>query len=326
MRVLVTGGAGYIGSHTAELLLKAGFSVTVYDDLSTGDRRAVPDGADFVFGDIRNGELLFRVLKDQEVDAVIHFAAKLIVPESIEKPLDYYETNVLGGFRVIEASLKAGVSHFIFSSTAAVYGESEEPASEDSKISPLTPYGSSKRMVERILEDLSSSQPSFGWISLRYFNVAGAALDGKNGQRTKNATHLVKVAAEAAAGRRAGMNIFGTDYSTPDGTCIRDYIHVEDLASAHVVALESLRAGRVKNQIYNCGYGHGISVREVVDSMRAVSRVDFKVNEAARRPGDPARIVAEVRKIKNQLGWVPQYDSLETICRTAFAWESRLSD
>lgn len=323
MRVLVTGGAGYIGSHAASLLLRQEHEVVVYDNLSTGDKMAVPSGAEFVFGDIRDGDLLARVMRDRRVDAVMHFAAKLIVPESVEKPWEYYDTNVSGGLRVIEACLKSGVSNMIFSSTAAVYGESHEPVSEEDHTAPITPYGASKRMVEQILTDVGRAHSGFRWVSLRYFNVAGAAVDGTNGQRTKNATHLVKVAAETAVGSRPQMQIFGTDYPTPDGSCVRDYIHVEDLVSAHAVALEALAEERIKNQIYNCGYGHGSSVREVVRVMKSVSGQDFLVHEAPRRAGDPAQIVADVSKIRDQLAWRPKYDSLETICQTAFQWETR---
>lgn len=323
MKVLVTGGAGYIGSHAASLLLNRGHEVFVYDNLSTGDKQAIPQGSEFVFGDIRDGDLVARVLKDRKIDAVMHFAAKLIVPESVEKPWDYYDTNVTGGLKVIEACLKSGVQNLIFSSTAAVYGESDGPVSEEAETAPITPYGVSKRMVEQMLTDIGRAHSDFQWVSLRYFNVAGAALDGSNGQRTKNATHLVKVAAETAVGARSDMQIFGTDYPTHDGSCIRDYIHVEDLVEAHVVALDALADSKVKNQIYNCGYGHGSSVRQVVDVMRKVSGRDFAANEAPRRAGDPAQIVADVNKIRNQITWKPQYDSLETICKTAFAWESR---
>lgn len=322
MKVLVTGGAGYIGSITTRRLLAENHEVLVYDNLSTGFREAIPSPAKFVFGDIRDGALLGRVMKDEKIEAIIHFAAKLIVPESVEKPLEYYETNVLGGLRVIEAARANGVKAFIFSSTAAVYGNPEtSPVSEQASLSPLNPYGASKAMIERVLMDLQATLPS---VSLRYFNVAGASADLKSGQRTKSATHLVKVAAEVACGKRPSMAIFGTDYSTVDGTGVRDYIHVEDLADAHLLALNYLVDGG-KSLVLNCGYGRGFSVRQVISAMEKVSGQKITVHSQQRRAGDAAEIVASPAKIFEVFPWSPKWDSLDEICRMAYEFERTLS-
>lgn len=326
MKVLVTGGAGYIGSHTVQNLIDAGHQIVVYDNLSTGFKDAIPLKADFVFGDVRDKLMLSRIMKDKQIEAVVHFAAKLIVPESIEKPAEYYENNTLGVVALVQACLENKIDKVVFSSTAAVYGdanEGSEAISELAKTAPLNPYGQSKLMSERILFDCEAPH-GLRAVCLRYFNVAGAALDGKNGQRTKNATHLIKVASEAACGKRSALGLFGSDYKTHDGTCIRDYIHVEDLADLHVLALQYLGDGG-KSEVFNCGYGHGFSVREVIASVKKVSRVDFVVNEQERRPGDAASLVADSSKVKKTFGWTPERDNIELICRSAFEWENRQS-
>jgi UDP-glucose 4-epimerase len=322
MKVLVTGGAGYIGSHTVKKILDAGHDVVVYDNLSTGFREALPNGVDFIFGDVRDKLMLSRIMKDKGIQSVVHFAAKLLVPESIEKPIDYYENNTLGVVAVVQACIENKIDKIVFSSTAAVYGDANAVGSGVSEISataPLNPYGQSKLMSEKIILD---SEAAYGIRAacLRYFNVAGAAIDGRNGQRTKNATHLIKVASEAACGKRAVLGIFGSDYQTPDGTCVRDYIHVEDLADLHVLALGYLEGGG-KSEVFNCGYGHGFSVREVIRAVKKVSGVDFLVEEKGRRAGDAASLIADSSKVKKTFAWIPAHDNLELICRTAFQWE-----
>jgi UDP-glucose 4-epimerase len=323
MKVLVTGGAGYIGSHTVQKLLDAGHEPVIYDNLSTGFKEAIPAGVKFIHGDVRESDLLHRTMKEHPIEAVIHFAAKLIVPESVEKPLEYYDNNVNGTLRVLEACGKNKVSKFIFSSTAAVYGNPEKsPVTEDMMPAPINPYGSSKWMSEKILADYAKvGGPNY--VILRYFNVAGAAVKGGNGQRTKNATHLVKVASEVAAKKRLHIEIYGKDYATSDGTCVRDYIHVEDLAMAHLQALNYLSHGGV-SQIFNAGYGVGYSVRDVVQTMIKVSKTDFTIKEGPRRAGDPDSIVADSTKIQKTMGWKPQYNDIELICKTAYDWEKSL--
>lgn len=325
MKVLVTGGAGYIGSHTAQALLGAGHQVMVMDNITTGFREAVPVGVELIQGDVRNGALLAEVLKKNSVDAIIHFAAKLIVPESLEKPIEYYENNTMGVLSLVQACVASNVKKVVFSSTAAVYGDVSTNAllTERTPTAPLNPYGSSKLMSEQILRDCEAPH-GLRSVCLRYFNVAGAAEDGKNGQRTANATHLIKVASQAACGKRASVGIFGTDYPTPDGTGVRDYIHVEDLADLHVLALKYLNEGG-KSEIFNCGYGHGFSVREVIDTVKKVSGVDFKVEEQPRRAGDAATLVADSSKVRKAFNWTPQRDNLELICKTAYEWEKKLS-
>lgn len=323
MKVLVTGGAGYIGSHTVQKLLQAGHAPVIYDNLTTGFREAVPANLPFVQGDIRDADLLEKTMKAHGIEAVIHFAAKLIVPESVEKPLEYYDNNVLGTLRTLQACAAAGVKKFIFSSTAAVYGNPEKvPVLESAAPAPMNPYGASKLMSEKIISDFSATG-SFNYIVLRYFNVAGSSAKGDNGQRTKNATHLVKVASEVACGKRSQLEVFGTDYPTPDGSGVRDYIHVDDLAEAHVKALEHLQRGGASD-IFNVGYGRGFSVREVIKVMRKVSQKEFAVKESLRRPGDAATIVANSDKIQKTLGWKPQYADLELICRSAYEWEQKI--
>ncbi len=325
MRILVTGGAGYIGSHTVSQLLLVGHEVVVYDNLSTGFREALPPGVDFVFGDVRDKLMLSRIMKDKSIEGVVHFAAKLIVPESISRPIDYYENNTLGVVALSQACVENKVKYVVFSSTAAIYGDvnpEDAPLSEKADKLPLNPYGSSKMMSEQILLDCEKPY-GLKTVCLRYFNVAGASLDGTNGQRTRNATHLIKVASEAACGKRASLSLFGTDYPTKDGTCVRDYIHVEDLAELHVLALSYLLNGG-NAEVFNCGYGHGFSVKEVIATVKKVSGVDFPVEEVGRRQGDAASLVADSANAKKALGWSPKRDSLEVICRTAYQWECKL--
>ncbi len=327
MRLLVTGGAGYIGSHCVTELLKAQHEVTVVDNLSTGFRQSLQiksnQGIDFVQEDIRHQDAIEKILQQKKIEGVVHFAAKLVVPESVTHPLDYYDNNVIGSLKLIQACHKVGVHRFVFSSTAAVYGDGlGRPSKETDPAVPINPYGASKHMVEQILEDYSRANKDFRFIALRYFNVAGASVDGDNGQRTKGATHLIKVASEVAVGKRPSMHIFGTDWSTPDKTCVRDYIHVQDLSQAHVVALSALEKGH-QGGIFNCGYGKGSSVREVINMVSQVSGRKVSAVESPRRPGDPELLVSDPGRLKGELRWQPQFDSLELICRTAYEWEKK---
>ncbi len=323
MSVLVTGGAGYIGGHMALGLLDAGEPVVVLDNLSTGFAWAVPEGAKLVLGDTGDGDLVAGLIKELSIDAIAHFAAKIVVPESVRDPLGYYLNNVSSARTLIETAIKAGVKTFIFSSTAAVYGETAaEPVSEEAALAPISPYGRSKLMVEWMLEDASRAY-DFRYVALRYFNVAGADPKGRLGQSTPNATHLIKRAVQTALGVHPKMEIFGQDYPTRDGTCVRDYIQVTDLIDAHRDALSYLRAGGA-SLVCNCGYGHGQTVREVVDVVKRVSGVDFPVVVSGRRAGDPAAIVAKADRVKNALGWKPTRDNLDEIVRQALDWERRL--
>lgn len=324
MKVLITGGAGYIGSHTAQKFLEAGYEVVIFDNLTTGFRQAVPAKAQFIQGDVRDQEFLTKIMNEHKIEAVVHFAAKLIVPESIEKPLDYYENNTTGVMSLAKACIASKVDKVVFSSTAAVYGDANDEGliTEQALTRPLNPYGASKLMSEQILRDCEGPH-GLRSVSLRYFNVAGAALDGSNGQRTANATHLIKVASEAACGVRESVGIFGTDYKTADGTGVRDYIHVEDLADLHVLAVRYLEKGH-HSDIFNCGYGHGFSVRQVIDQVKNVSGVSFKVTEQKRREGDAAQLVADSSKVRQAFGWEPKRADLTLICRTAFEWEKRI--
>ncbi len=323
MTVLVTGGAGYIGSHMVLELRDAGEDVVVIDNLSTGFRWAVPNDVPLVVGDVGDQELVTETLKKYGVDAIIHFAGSIIVPESVENPLLYYRNNTANSRTLIEASVTCGVPHFIFSSTAAVYGNPEQnPVAEDAALRPMSPYGTSKLMTELMLADVAAAH-DFRYVALRYFNVAGADPAGRSGQSTPRATHLIKVACETASGQRSGMQVFGTDYPTRDGTCIRDYIHVTDLARAHTAALRHLRAGG-KSDVFNCGYSEGFTVSEVIAAVKKVSGADFNVQLAARRPGDPAAIVAASEKIRSTLGWSPEHNDLEEIVSNALGWEQRL--
>ncbi len=328
--VLVTGGAGYIGSHTAHQLVERGEKVVVLDNLYSGHRWAVPSEAVFVEGDMGNAELVRQVIREHGVRSVIHFAAHLVVEESASNPGKYYRNNVLGTLNLAEVCHELGVRHFIFSSTCAAYGTpSSTPVRETAPTSPESPYGRSKLTTEHVLWELETAARLKGnldpmhHVILRYFNVAGARVKGGLGQATAGATQLVKVASEVALGKRPGLKVFGTDYDTPDGTCIRDYIHVDDLAHAHILALDYLRKGG-SSQLLNCGYGKGYSVKEVVSAMKKVSGVDFKVDYVDRRPGDVVAIFADPTKIKATLGWTPQHEDLELICRTSLEWERGL--
>jgi UDP-glucose 4-epimerase len=323
MTILVTGGAGYIGSHMALELLDAGETVAVLDNLSTGRRWAVPDAAVFYEGDIGDGALLDRICAEHKIDAIIHFAAKIVVPESVSDPLGYYLNNTVKARALIESAVRNRVPHFIFSSTAAVYGEvGAEPVSESDALNPVSPYGRSKLMTEWILDDASKAH-DLRYVVLRYFNVAGADPAGRSGQSSPEATHLIKVAAQAALGRRKGMDIYGEDYPTPDGTCVRDYIHVTDLVRAHRDALAYLRAGGESLKA-NCGYGRGYSVKQVVEVVKKVSGVDFETRMQGRRAGDPPAIVASNTVARGVLKWEPRHDDLDEIVAHALAWERRL--
>lgn len=323
MTVLVTGGAGYIGSHMVLELLDAGERVVVIDNLSTGFRWAVAPGATLVVGDVGDEALARQVITEHGVKAIIHFAGSIVVPDSVADPLGYYLNNTVNSRTLIAAAVATGVKHFIFSSTAAVYGNPlVNPVGEDAVPAPMSPYGSSKLMTEIMLRDASIAH-AFSAVALRYFNVAGADPDGRSGQSTPRATHLIKVACETALGKRPGMEVFGTDYPTPDGTCVRDYIHVKDLARAHVAALAYLRMGGTTD-IFNCGYSKGYSVHEVIAAVKRVSGVDFPVKLSPRRAGDPAMIVAASEKIRARLGWTPEHDDLDQIVAQALAWERRV--
>ena len=324
MAVLVTGGAGYIGSHMVWALTDAGEEVVVLDRLSTGFRWAVSPEARFYEGDIADSVLLSTIFSENKIDAIIHFAGSIIVPESVADPLSYYENNTVKSRALIAAAVAAKVPHFVFSSTAAVYGtpDGTEPVLESAALRPESPYGSSKLMTEIMLRDTAAAH-DFTYTALRYFNVAGADPRGRTGQSTAGATHLIKVASEAALGKRGGMDVYGTDYPTPDGTCIRDYIHVSDLANAHLKALQRMRAGG-GSIVANCGYGRGFSVLEVLEQVKAVSGVEFPVRFAGRRPGDAVLIVANPSVAMKELGWTPEHDNLSFIVRTALDWEEHL--
>jgi UDP-glucose 4-epimerase len=323
MTILVTGGAGYIGSHMVYALRDAGERAVVLDNLSTGFDWAVAEGVPLVVGESGDRELVAKIIRDYRVEAIIHFAASIVVPDSVREPLAYYRNNTVNSRTLIECAVNGGVRHFIFSSTASVYGNPLEiPLREDAPTLPISPYGWSKLMTEIMLRDASAAH-GLGHVILRYFNVAGADPQGRTGQATAGATHLIKVAVETALGLRPKLAIFGTDYPTADGTCVRDYIHVTDLVQAHCDALRALRAGAT-NSTLNCGYGHGFSVRDVVAAVKRVSGVDFKVESAPRRPGDPARIVAANARIRETLHWQPRYDDLPTIVAHALAWEREL--
>ncbi|UWZ78115.1 UDP-glucose 4-epimerase GalE [Geoalkalibacter halelectricus] len=322
-RIFVTGGAGYIGSHVVKALGERGCEVLTYDNLSTGHAEAVLHG-DLVRGDLADGTLLRETLRGFRPDAVIHFAAHIEVAESVADPLKYYRNNTLNALNLWEALRELKLSNVIFSSTAAVYGIPEHnPVTEDTPLAPINPYGASKMMSERVLADLDASAPDFNYVALRYFNVAGADPQGRIGQKYRNATHLITRALKTAKGEYDRLQVFGSDYPTPDGTCIRDYIHVDDLAAAHLAALDHLIAGR-GSAVFNCGYGHGYSVNEVVAVAKRVTGIDFRVEEAPRRAGDPPALVADSRRLRAATGWQPRHDDLEFIVRTAWDWEKRL--
>ena len=322
MSILVTGGAGYIGSHVAHELVDDGRDVVILDNLSTGVRDNIPDQAAFVHGDAGDTELVRRLLGSHRVDAVMHFAGSIVVPESVENPLKYYRNNTATTRCLLAACVDAGIEAFVFSSTAAVYGMPDQlPVTEETPTAPINPYGSSKLMVEAMLRDTAAAH-SLEYVALRYFNVAGADPKGRTGQSTPQATHLIKVASETASGKRDRLAIFGTDYDTRDGTCVRDYIHVTDLARVHILALEALEAGE-PSRVLNCGYGHGYTVREVIEAVKEASGVDFEVVEADRRAGDPPALIADSTRLRETFGWQPEHDNIDEIVRTAYEWEQK---
>lgn len=324
MKILVTGGAGYIGSHMVRTLGENGHDVVVYDNLSSGHRDSLLYGR-LVVADLADRETLWILLQKEQFDAVIHFAAYIAVEESVKEPIKYYRNNFSNTLGLIEACVRNNVNRFIFSSTAAVYGIPERiPVIEDTPLLPINPYGSSKMMTELALRDVSSVT-GLRYVALRYFNVAGADLQARIGQRYKEATHLITLALQTALGQRDSLKIFGTDYATPDGTCIRDYIHIDDLIDAHMAGLDHLVSGG-SSRIFNCGYGRGHSVRQVVDMVKAVTGVDFKVTETDRRAGDPPLLVADSSKIRQELGWQPSHDDLELIIKSAWDWEKKKLD
>ena len=321
MKILITGGAGYIGSHVVKHLGdKESHDLTIIDNLSTGHEQAVLYGT-LIKCDLSDFNKVREILTEKKFDAIIHFAAFIVVPESVENPLKYFMNNTVNTTNLIQAAIESGVKYFIFSSTAAVYGDvKNNPVKESDPTEPINPYGMSKLMVENILHYSSFANPSFCHGILRYFNVAGADVTGRLGQSFPNATHLIKVAAETALGKRKSISIFGDDFSTTDGTGIRDYIHVDDLADAHIALLDYL-VDKKRSDTFNCGYSKGFSVKEVIETMKKVSEVDFDVKIEARRPGDPAELIADNKKILGSLNWLPKNNDLKLICKTAFEWE-----
>src|SRR5690554_1539205 len=325
MSILITGGAGYIGSHIAHELVDRGDDVVILDNLSTGVRENVPAKAEFVQGNVGDRDTLSALFKAHQIDAVMHFAGSIVVPESVENPLKYYDNNTAVTRTLLEACVAEKIDKFVFSSTAAVYGmphADELPVTEKTPTVPINPYGRSKLMTEWMLQDISYAH-DFRYVALRYFNVAGADPSGRTGQSTPAATHLIKVACQAALGVREQLGVFGTDYETRDGTCVRDYIHVTDLAKVHLLALDALQAGS-PSRVLNCGYGRGFTVREVIDSVRRVSGVDFVTHDLARRAGDPPELIADASALRAQFGWQPEHDDLDHIVETALKWERRM--
>lgn len=323
MSILVTGGAGYIGSQMVWELLDNNHDVVVVDDLSTGNRGAIPADVKLIVGNIGNKELIKRVIAQYNVDAIMHFSGSTIVPDSIADPLSYYQNNTANSCALIEMAVKGNVRHFIFSSTAAVYGNAENsPVSEETPPNPASPYGTSKLMTETMLKDICMAH-DFRYVALRYFNVAGADLKGRAGQSSPKATHLIKVATQTALGLREKLYVYGNDYNTPDGTCIRDYIHVSDLVAAHFRALEYLRSGG-RSTTLNCGIGQGYSVLEIVEAVKKVSAANFQVELGPRRLGDPAILTADIARIKSEICWQPKIGNIEKIVSDAFTWEKHL--
>jgi UDP-glucose 4-epimerase len=324
MSVLVTGGAGYIGSHMVWQLVDAGEKTVVLDNLTTGFDWAVAPEAKLVRGDCGDSALVSRLIEEHKVDAIVHFAGSVVVPDSVADPLRYYQNNTVRAHALIQAAINAGVRHFIFSSTAAVYGSpAVVPVAEDAAPAPESPYGRSKLMVEMMLADAARAH-DFAYVALRYFNVAGADPAGRTGESKLAATHLIKAACETALGKREQMTVYGTDYPTADGTCVRDYIHVTDLVGAHIHALEFLRSGR-ESLVANCGYGRGFSVLEVIETVKKVSGRGFKVVPGGRRPGDAVSVTASPALIKSRFGWTPVHDDLDEIVGSALSWEASLS-
>lgn len=323
--VLVTGGAGYIGSHAVLALRDAGWPVVVIDNLVTGFRWAVPDDVAFVEGDIGDETLVGAVLKEHEIGAIMHFAGSVVVPESVENPLKYYQNNTVNTRALLAAAVGVGIKHFIFSSTAATYGTPDvSPVTETTAQRPINPYGWSKLMTEQMLDDVAAAH-DFNYCALRYFNVAGADPEGRSGQSTAGATHLIKVGVEAVLGKRDKVGVFGTDFATPDGTGVRDYIHVSDLAAAHLLALEALAANPDTNYRLNCGYGRGFSVMEVLDAVDRVSGVTITREMQGRRAGDPDSLISDNKRIVETFGWQPKHDDLDEIVGHALAWEQKLA-
>lgn len=324
--VLVTGGAGYIGSHAVLALLDAGWRVTVLDNLVTGFRWAVPGQARFVEGDVGDPACVGRVIAEHGISAILHFAGSVVVPESVTNPLKYYRNNTANSRTLIESAVNGGVRHFLFSSSAATYGIPDAvPIAEDTPTRPINPYGMSKLMTEAMLADVSAAHP-MNHAALRYFNVAGADPAGRSGQSTAGATHLIKVAVEAATGKRPSVAVFGTDFATPDGTGVRDYIHVSDLAAAHVLVLEALIAEPERSRVLNCGYGRGFSVLEVLDAVDRVTGGRIERVLSPRRAGDPDELVADNSRLVTELGWTPRHADLDGIVRDALAWERKLAE
>ena len=324
--VLVTGGAGYIGSHAVLALKDAGHFTVVVDNLTTGFRWAIPGDVPFYLGDIGDDALVAKIIADHRIEAIMHFAGSIIVPESVENPLKYYRNNTANSRSLIESAITGSVKHFIFSSTAATYGIPDvSPVREDTPTLPINPYGLSKLMTEYMLRDVAAAH-DFNYCALRYFNVAGADPQGRTGQSTAGATHLIKVGVETALGKRSHVSVFGTDFDTEDGTGVRDYIHVTDLATAHVIALENLFADSARSHTLNCGYGHGYSVLQVLDAVDRVTNLQIERQFAGRRAGDPDSLISDNSAIKARFGWKPQYDDLDVIVSHALQWERKLGE
>ncbi|MBX1885959.1 UDP-glucose 4-epimerase GalE [Campylobacter peloridis] len=327
MKILITGGAGYIGSHTLKQFLETNHEICVLDNLSKGSKKSLDElskirSFKFFEQDLSDYAGVKKLFEQEKFDAIVHFAASIEVPESMENPLKYYMNNTANTSNLIQTCLETGVKKFIFSSTAATYGEPDTPVvSEESPLAPINPYGQSKLMSEKVLQDANMANPEFKYCILRYFNVAGACMSYPIGQRYPKATLLIKVAAEVATGKREKLYIFGDDYNTKDGTCIRDFIHVDDISSAHLAALEYLENN--ESNIFNVGYGHGFSVKEVIAAMKKVSGVDFKVEIAPKRAGDPSVLISNANKIRSLTSWKPKYDDLELICKSAYEWEKQ---
>ncbi len=321
--ILVTGGAGYIGSHVVRDLGEQGYKPIVYDNLSTGNKDFVLYG-DFIEGDLKDTNLITKIIKKYKIKSVIHFAAYIVVEESVNKPIKYYNNNFFNSLNLIKSCIENGVENFVFSSSAAVYGISEEfPVKENSQLNPVNPYGRSKMFTEILLEDISYIYKNFNYIALRYFNVAGADKKLRIGQKYENPTHLITLALKTALGEYESLNIFGTDYNTPDGTAIRDYIHIDDLSNAHILCLNYLKKER-KSKVFNCGYGQGYSVLEVLNTTKKVTKVNFKTVNSKKREGDPPILIADSNLIKDKLGWSPKYNDLEFIINSAWEWEKKL--
>jgi len=321
--ILVTGGAGYIGSHVVRDLGEQGYKPIVYDNLSTGNKDFVLYG-DFIKGDLKDTNLITKIIKKYKIKSVIHFAAYIVVEESVNKPIKYYNNNFFNSLNLIKSCIENGVENFVFSSSAAVYGIPEEfPVKENSQLNPVNPYGRSKMFTEILLEDISYIYKNFNYIALRYFNVAGADKKLRIGQKYENPTHLITLALKTALGEYESLNIFGTDYNTPDGTAIRDYIHIDDLSNAHILCLNYLKKER-KSEVFNCGYGQGYSVLEVLNTTKKVTKVNFKTVNSKKREGDPPILIADSNLIKDKLGWSPKYNDLEFIINSAWEWEKKL--